>query len=130
MTSWVLHLKYMEFISRMTVNCMHNTSGLSPILKGNPFIDSLIFYRYIACFPWAALHSVGLGYVVTGILYRGLCPDALNDPTSVANLVKEIKSHVVCHGVNAIISAHVVHHIIPKSVDHLTENNVTSFPDE
>ena len=23
---------------------------------------------------------MGLGYVVTGILYRGLCPDALNDP--------------------------------------------------
>ena len=53
--------------------------------------------------------------------------------TSVANLVKEIESHVhvVCHGVNATISAHVVHHIIPKSVDHLTvEDNVNSFPHE
>ena len=47
--------------------------------------------------------------------------------TSVANLVKEIESHIVCHGVNATISAHVVHHIIPKSVDHLTvEDNVNS----
>ena len=35
--------------------------------------------RYIPCFLWAALRSVALGYVVTGILYRGLCPDALND---------------------------------------------------
>ena len=51
--------------------------------------------------------------------------------TSVANLVKEIESHIVCHGVNATISAHVVHHIIPKSVDHLTvEDNVNSFPHE
>ena len=50
---------------------------------------------------------------------------------SVANLVKEIESHVVCHGVNATISAHVVHHVIPKSVDHLTvEDNVNSFPHE
>ena len=36
--------------------------------------------RYIACFLWAALRSVTLGSVVTGILYRGLCPDAVNDP--------------------------------------------------
>ena len=51
--------------------------------------------------------------------------------TSVANLVKEIESHIVCHGANATISVHVVHHIIPKSVDHLTVgDNVNSFPDE
>ena len=43
--------------------------------------DRLNVCRYIACFLWAALHSVGLGYVVTGILYRGLCPDAVNDPS-------------------------------------------------
>ena len=50
---------------------------------------------------------------------------------SVANLVKEIESHVLCHGVNATISANVVHHVIPKSVDHLTvEDNVNSFPHE
>ena len=47
--------------------------------------------------------------------------------TSVANLVTEIESHIVCHGVNATISAHVVHHIIPKSVDHLAVgDNVNS----
>ena len=53
--------------------------------------------------------------------------------TSVANLkeAKEIESHIVCHGVNATFPAHVVHHIIPKSVDHLTvEDNVNSFPHE
>ena len=51
--------------------------------------------------------------------------------TSVANLVKEIESHIVCHGANATISVHVVHHINPKSVDHLTVgDNVNSFPDE
>ena len=45
-----------------------------------PIYRQLNVCRYIACFLWATLHSVGLGYVVTGILYRGLCPDALNDP--------------------------------------------------
>ena len=51
--------------------------------------------------------------------------------TSVANLVKETEPPLVCHGVNATISAHVVHHTIPKSVDHLTvEDNVNSFPHE
>ena len=45
--------------------------------------------------------------------------------------MKEIESHIVCHGANATISVHVVHHIIPKSVDHLTfGDNVNSFPDE
>ena len=45
---------------------------------------------YIACFLWAALHSVGLGYVVTGILYRGLCPDALNDPRGLQRMLKSV----------------------------------------
>ena len=35
---------------------------------------------YKACFLWAALHSVVLGYVVSSILYRGPRPDAWNDP--------------------------------------------------
>ena len=35
---------------------------------------------YIGCFLWAALHRVVLGCVVSGILYRGLCPDTSNDP--------------------------------------------------
>ena len=50
---------------------------------------------------------------------------------SVANLVKKIESHIVCNAVNATVSAHMVHHIIPKSVDHLTfEDNVNSSPHE
>ena len=45
--------------------------------------------------------------------------------------MKEIESHIVFHGVNATISAHVVHHIIPKSVYHLAvEDNVNSSPHE
>ena len=40
--------------------------------------------RYIGCFLWAALHNVGLGYVVSGTLYRGLCSDASKDPSSLA----------------------------------------------
>ena len=35
------------------------------------------------------LYNLGLGYVVTGILYRGLCSDALNDP----NLVR-VPGHI------------------------------------
>ena len=43
---------------------------------------------------------MGLGYVVTGILYRGLCPDALNDPKIPNCIIKrsvsplELKSQV------------------------------------
>lgn len=44
--------------------------------------------RYIGCFLWAALHSAGLGYVVSSILCRGLCSDASNDPTSVVTISK------------------------------------------
>lgn len=45
--------------------------------------------------------------------------------------MKDIESHVVCPGVDATISANVVHHVIPKSVDHLThEDTVNSFPHE
>ena len=44
--------------------------------------------RYIGCFLWAALHSVGLGYVVSSIFCRGLCSDASNDPTSVVTIPK------------------------------------------
>ena len=46
----------------------------------NPLIAILMVGHYIGCFLWAALHSVVLGYVVTGILHSGLCLDASNDP--------------------------------------------------
>ena len=40
---------------------------------------------------------MGLGYVVTGILYRGLCPDALNDPTCLlVNIQRELLKFKLC----------------------------------
>ena len=59
--------------------CLNGTKVCIYMIR-EPIYRQLNVCRYIACFLWAALHSVGLGYVVTGILYRGLCPDALNDP--------------------------------------------------
>ena len=38
---------------------------------------------------------MGLGYVVTGILYRGLCPDALNDPEMLPWITKHPTNSVV-----------------------------------
>jgi len=61
--------------------CLDGT-GVCVCVVGGPIYRWLDVCRYMACFLWAALHGVGLGCVVTGVLYRGLCPDALNDPVS------------------------------------------------
>ena len=56
-------------------------SVLSSTMIREPIYRYFKVGPYIACFLWVALHSVALGYVATSILYTGLCPDALNDPS-------------------------------------------------
>ena len=55
--------------------------------------------------------------------------------TSVSDLVKDIDSLLICSGIKPDISADVIHHVIPKVVDHLTlseeqESNFNLFPHE
>lgn len=73
-------LRHVKTLRLETVYWFLNGTKMCIYMIGEPIYRWLDVCRYMACFLWAALHGVGLGCVVTGILYRGLCPDALNDP--------------------------------------------------